>query len=487
MYIQTPWAIEGGVVLVCSNCDHNLTERDVHSDREFCKKNGLPDPPVDGLLCRRKDCRANRKKQATEEIKEFKTNNDRGENAFTDGKEIKRLEGVGDLILTGTRRTEDGYVRPEKPIVEVALTKYDLMDDEGKLRRSPRTDHQILQSLLDRHSFESSCERHRTPGCRPCRSLQEAYKKASENAAADAGAGKQAHSEQAPAVIQPAQSPSIETLPDEFAGWPELDSIKNEVDKIIDARPKRIRKRKSEPKVLISLRNKYRYTLRELAACFDEPGFNAKVQTSDLRLLYTNDIPPGWTNKSWRQLHLEIINGERYQNDKPPRTMEEILNMLPMRWMPIFSSGQVQFYKEFASGNYTLEELEQRIVDGLYFRRGFEEKDHLVLLENKIIKRAWDRLLLPIPDDGHYHHKDFDVLLDEADDARIRGIDAGAETINGSIIGMKHKKMWGWGSRASLNDFDNINGKITERRVGDDSFDSSMGVGSDDYGEESMV
>ena len=270
---------------------------------------------------------------------------------------------------------------------------------------------------------------------------------------------------------------------------PEINSIRKEVTKIIADRPVKGRKKKSpEPKELPNLRRQHRYTQRQLADCFDEPGFNPKILKTDLRLLYTDDIPPGWTKKTWRELHTEITSGERHQNDKPPRTMEELLNMLPMRWMPIFSVGQVQFYKDYASGNYTIEELQQRVAEGIYAKRGFEERDYIIRLENEIIRRAWQRLLLPLPAGGDHHAKDFEVLLDESYAAVVQGIDAGAENIGGSIIGMRYRTTWGRGSRARLNSFDNVNGKIFEQGGGDHSlFDSSRGALHDNYGEESNV
>ncbi len=464
----TNQSTDAAVIFSCANCERDLSIKDVESDRAFCKLRGLPNPSIDELLCRRRDCRALRKDQAAQAKKE------KDEDHFIDGKEVHKTEADDVIIFTGIRRDQDGIVSSEKPLVDLALTKYDLMDDEGKLRRPARPDQEILQSLLDKPSTEPRCELHGTPGCVPCRMVQQSRESAAKHACD-------------PPLSKRKSSPLIKSIPvDDPRRSPEIKSITKEVAKIVADRPQKVRKKKSlEPKELPNLRKQHHYTPRQLADCFDEPGFNPKILTTDLRLLYTNDIPQGWTHKSWRQLHAEIIGGERHQNDKPPRTMEELLNMLPMRWMSIFSVGQVQFYKDYASGNYTIEELEQRRAEGVYARRGFEEPDYLIRLENEIIRRAWARLLLPLPAGGDHHAKDFEVLLDESYAAVVQGIDVGAESIGGSVIGMKYKPN---GFRARLNSFDNIDGKITEEGGGDyPSFDSASGSLRDDYGEESRV
>ena len=464
----TNQSTDAAVILSCANCERDLTIKDVESDRAFCKLKGLPDPPIDELLCRRRDCRALRKDQAAQAKKE------KDEDHFIDGKEVQRIEADDAIIFTGIRRDQDGIVRPEKSLVDLALTKYDLMDDEGKLRRPARPDQEILQSLLDKPSTEPRCELHGTPGCVPCRSVQQSRESAAKHACD-------------PPLAKRKSSPLIKSVPlDDPRRSPEIKSITKEVAKIVADRPQKVQKKKSlQPSKLLNLRKKHGYTPRQLADCFDEPGFNSQMLMTDLRLLYTNDIPQGWAHKSWSQLHAEIQRGERHQNDKPPRTIQELVNMLPMRKMLIFPTGQVQFYKDYASGNYTIEELEQRRAEGVYARRGFEEPDYLIRLENEIIKRAWHRLLLPIPNGGDHHEKDFEVLLDESYAAVVQGINAGAENIGGSIIGMKYKST---GFRAGLNSFD-IDGKITEQHEGDggSSLDSASGSLHDDYGEESGV
>jgi hypothetical protein len=475
--LQSALAIVNGITLICSHCERDLFIKDVEDDREFCRHKGLPAPLDEELLCRRKDCQQLRKDQAAQAKKE------KDEDHFVGGKEVRSIEADDAVIFTGTRRDQDGHVHPEKPLVDLALTKYDLMDDEGKLRRPARPDQEILQSLLDKPPAEPRCELHGTPGCGPCRLVQQSREYAA----------KHANDLPSPSPsLKPTPTPTQESVHNGIKGSREVQAIAKEVTQIIAARPVKQgeRKKKSEPKELPNLRKQHGYTPRQLTECFAEPGFNPKVFMTDTRLLYTSDIPRGWTNKTWNELHAEIQRGERHQNDKPPRTMEELWNMLPTRKMHIFSPGQVQFYKDYASGNHTIEESQQRIAEGVYAKRGFEEPDYLIRLENEIIRRAWERLLLPLPAGGDYHAKDFEVLLDESYAVVVQGIDAGAEQIGGSVIGMKHKPttMWGRGSRARLNSFDNINGRITEEGGGDPgTFDSSRGALHDNYGEESNV
>src|SRR6267143_1431930 len=170
-----PPAIEAGAILACAHCARDLTVRDVESDRAFCERNGFLTPSDEELLCRRKACRQLRKGQAAQLKKK------KDENHFVAGKEVRSIEADDAVIFTGTRRDQDGHVRPEKPLVDLALTKYDLMDDEGKLRRPSRPDQEILQSLLDKPLAEPRCELHGTPGCGPCRSLREAYENAAKH------------------------------------------------------------------------------------------------------------------------------------------------------------------------------------------------------------------------------------------------------------------------------------------------------------------
>jgi hypothetical protein len=463
---QSAMAIVNGFALACSNCERELSIKDVAADRAYCKANGLPDPSDDELLCTtRAKCHRIRKSQAEDVEK------DEGAPLFDEGREIKSIEAPDTVnIYTTKRRDQDGRFHDEKPVVDVVLTKYDLMDDEGKPRRPARSDQEILRDLLDK-GLEPRCKLHGTPGCGTCKSVQQSRDYAA------------AHANDPPPVQTPRPEPagpSIDSVLKAIKGSKEIQAIAKEVHQIVRQRPVKRReyKKKSEPKELPNLRKQYGYTSRQLADCLDEPGFNGKVLMTDVRLLLTEETPPGWDKKSWRQLHAEITNGERHANNQKPRTLKELFNMLPMRRMILFSHGQIEFYKDYAAGNRTIDELQDRIAQGVYAKRGFEEPDYLIRLENEIIRRAWDRLLLPLPAGSLAHDLDFEAKRDDEFEKIVQGLGAGAETIGGSILSQPGRR---------LTSFDHVNGGITRHRDGGGGGDSSRGTAHDDYGEDSVA
>ena len=60
----------------------------------------------------------------------------------------------------------------------------------------------------------------------------------------------------------------------------------------------------------------------------------------------------------------------------------------------VFTPGQVDYYRDYALGKITKEELETRVRDCFYGRKGFERPDYLKRLEDDLVNRAWKTGLL---------------------------------------------------------------------------------------------
>jgi hypothetical protein len=317
----------GGVVQTCINCDEDLTVDDVAKDTARCKKNSWAEPTE--FVCQEDECQKFRRSVSCYQAEE---NEDTDEKIF---------------VCDGQRQTEDGLVRGEEPLLDfIFATKHELGEVSAKREpgevgvpsRDERTDQEIHRDtrrgpviLLPR------CREHGTPGCKPCKineDLAQHYEK---------------HPEERTHNGLPKAAPKCPWA--DAAGVPRQPPIEMEVTRILEQkRIAKLAKRPPKPSVEVrrekeqhwvkkvydnhSLRRLHGYAVRQLADLLDSPRFNPKKA-------------------------------------------------------PVFTPGQVDFYRDYARGKTSKEVLEARVADGWYGRKGFERPDYLKKLEDDLVNRAW--------------------------------------------------------------------------------------------------
>jgi hypothetical protein len=389
-----------------------------------------------------------------------------------------------DETANGKRQDEAGAVTEEKVARDyVFLTTRELGED-GAPKRNQRTDREIHQQLMENPTLiPPRCEIHSTPGCFSCAHTLRLLQYYED------------HPEKRTNEGLPTPPKYSETSAQRVAPITKVLSLEEEVKQVLEnsriakaaKNPTQAKPKKWEPKKIENLRRIHGYSARDLASCFDDPGFNDKVPRTDYRLLSSDERIPEKhlhsnteiRNMKWRELHQQVTNGER-AGRRHPQTLAELLNMLPLALFPLFTPGQVAFYRDYAGGNFRKEELEFRIANGFYGRAGFETQDYLVVFENRIIVRAWQRLLLKPKTEVRV--EDFDRLLQAGHDAETLAIASGAASI-GSVISAKWKDTPGktFGLRG-LDSFEHGGHIQSGDGLGD--FSQEGGADHDDFSDE---
>jgi hypothetical protein len=378
-----------------------------------------------------------------------------------------------DERANGKRQDEAGIVSEENVQQDyIFLTTRELGED-GAPKRNQRTDREIHLQLMENPTLiPPRCEIHGTPGCFSCTHILKSIQYYRDHPEKRTTEGLPTPPKYSVTPIE-----KVLSLEEEVRQVQEKSRIAKAAKN-----PTQPKAKKWEPKKVENLRRIHGYSVRDLASCFDDAGFNAKVPRTDYRLLSSDERIPEKhlhsnteiRNMKWRELHQQVMAGER-AGRRHPQTLAELLNMLPLALFPLFTPGQIAFYKDYAGGNLRKEELEFRIANGFYGRAGFETQDYLLVLENRIVVRGWQRLLLKPKTEVRV--EDFDRLLHAGHDAETLAIASGAASIGGSIISSKWKDTPGKTfSRNGLDSFEH-SGQIKE---GDGPGDFSQ-EGSPDY------
>ena len=173
------------------------------------------------------------------------------------------------------------------------------------------------------------------------------------------------------------------------------------------------------------LRRELNLTARQIAKYMKHENFNAPTMSNDTNLLATD---PKLIKELERIRAMEASN--KYYEETITNAYNRLKNRLPLKAQRPFTANQVQFYLDYASGNYT----EKQLVE----RHGSDMLSGLITLENDIIRRLAfvgivrivDRPVIPR---GEADEVDLQRDWDLENQAILRGAADGGTILGGKI------------------------------------------------------
>ena len=205
---------------------------------------------------------------------------------------------------------------------------------------------------------------------------------------------------------------------------------------------------------------------RQLVKHMKDARFNPAVMLSDTDLLSTD---PKFIKELER---IRGMEGKHY-DETIQRHMNELKNKLPLKEQRLFTDGQIRFYKDYASGKFSDDEL--AYVHGASMVSG------LISLENDIVDHLIFQKIIKIHEvrvgdgsgDGRYNES-----LEHAWDLEAQAI-ANGSADGGTIIGSKYKHGLGKSfSRYGLDSFD-VGWQTKFRRGGGESGETGPAYSDD--------
>jgi hypothetical protein len=484
---MTPSTLQEFLQHTCAFCRRGLNDFDVTRfiAQATRKKRAKPQPGE--VCCLRKDCKKARRAQMCEAS--VTTPDQVPETVATSAEHDNPADSVRESILfnvaTPTRINEDGVEREESARFDVEiLTSHEIEEwksERGVKKCEIRKDREIVQDLLRGQVPEQRCARHGTPGCTPCRMLEDSLKRVVP--------GKVEK-------IAPAQTaePSLPPLEDEVMmilmnrtqseqrRFEEEEQKKYAPKYAARSSGKRLERTQktrkvvkvSEPKILHSLRREHHYTVQTIATLLDDPRINAMVPERSA------------SDQDYRRLRKEVLSGKR---KGLPNTEQELLRQLSVPMVSVFHEDDVRLYSDYTSRNIPAPVIKQRCVAGFYGLRDPRDPDNdfetrITRIENEVIKRAWTLNLLA-PLSFGTRSSDLERDLEESYDLEVLGIKKnGAGSIAGRVISGRYSTRPGRTFHPrSLNSFEH--GGRLNFGGGDSGCDD--GVDSDNYDEESAA
>ena len=175
-------------------------------------------------------------------------------------------------------------------------------------------------------------------------------------------------------------------------------SLAEDEAKDIKRRQKYYEKAIEEKERSYNLRVVHGYTFRQLATAAATKKFASESYKYDLSFLDSDEYPlikGKRSRKSYREVYDDILANRR---TRYPTTVDELVECLPVAMLPDITEGEINFFVDLASNNYSKPQMDERRREGRY---GTEVilLDSIIPLANRIIRRAWDlRLLNPNPE-----------------------------------------------------------------------------------------
>ncbi len=285
-----------------------------------------------------------------------------------------------ELLEGETTRVVDGRKIKEKTRADfVHITKF---DDERVIKRDERSSMEIA-GLLDRGpgpGKPDGCALHGTPGCTPCRLVEESLRTIVPGSAPKVDLPiAPTNEEVAKQKIHRARKSTADKRRKRNAAVATEDtSAQAEADK--EARE---RNKISQVYGVKSARAEGGYSIREILRCLTRPDFNEEK--------ITVEYMKAAANRQISKYRDQII---RFGRKRFPRTLADLETLLPQKTQTLFSIEELAFYRDSTGGNFTKTQMKERI-DAKLYRPLFVDEDTLVEIENKIIRRAWDLGSLP--------------------------------------------------------------------------------------------
>lgn len=316
----------------------------------------------------------------------------------------------------GTRRDEQGVVRTESPRRDFIHATSQELGSEGVPWRNPKQDTDILRDMLTQPVIVPPPE---TTNAEPMTK---------------------------PVVVPASRVIRMTTLNQ----WNE----NSRKEKVTVDLPKAPEKNESD---FHWLRRRLGFTPRQITKLMSNKAFNAPVVSTDFNAL----SEPKFAKR------LEKIRAKEstWMPDTYHRHLGELMNSLPMKSQTAFSSTQIKFYKAYAAGNYTADELAERYGSMLV--------STVILIENDIIRHLGAIGLLKI---RRQYSREFSI--EEDWQMENQAIAAGGLQ-GGTVIGSKYK--FGFG-RYALDSFETGTTKFVRAR-GD--YQSGDGPAYDDNQDDS--
>ena len=156
-----------------------------------------------------------------------------------------------------------------------------------------------------------------------------------------------------------------------------------------------------------------------------------------------------------------------------PGTYGELMNMLPYRMEQMMTREEEAFYKDYANGNLSRDELKKKHWD-------FNEED-ILLIENRIVNHAFRMKLVALLPENSSRSAEQQMAENWAREAKLISKTSGG-AINGSIQAGKLDR---YGRRCALNSF--WTAPLAETYGGWQPSEGGRGPDRDDYSEDSAA